>query len=367
MATAGPTRRSSWPGRIRAASRRAISPKAPPARSSRRGSPWPIPARRRRACCCATRPIPARRRRRCWSCPPRARRFVNVGNVPSLESASFSTVIEADAPIVADRSMFWSSAILRLARRDQRRQPVDDLVPRRRRDARRLRPVLPAAEPEPDDGGERRSPLPAADRRAARAHLHRAAVAAAHRLRRPGARPRGRRRLGRRSPASTPCRSSSSARCTTRGRARRSPPATPAPRSPRRRRSGSSPKAPPAPSSICSCCSPTRRRRRPTSASPTCARTARRSSGRARSPPNSRDHHLRRAGGPGAGRHRRCPPSSNRSTRVGIVAERAMWWPAVGRLAGGAQLAGRDGRRVALGLRATARSARRRSTRRPTS
>ena len=42
--------------------------------------------------------------------PPMARRFVYVGNVPSLASASFSTVIEADSPIVADRTMLWTSA-----------------------------------------------------------------------------------------------------------------------------------------------------------------------------------------------------------------------------------------------------------------
>lgn len=41
--------------------------------------------------------------------PPLARRFLYVGNVPSLESASFSTVIEADAPIVADRTMLWTA------------------------------------------------------------------------------------------------------------------------------------------------------------------------------------------------------------------------------------------------------------------
>ena len=66
-----------------------------------------------------------------------ARRFVNVGNVPSLESTSFSTVIEADAPIVVDRTMFWDAGLLRVARRDERRQPVDarGSSPRARRTA----------------------------------------------------------------------------------------------------------------------------------------------------------------------------------------------------------------------------------------
>ncbi len=41
--------------------------------------------------------------------PPMARRFVYVGGVPSLEAASFSTVIEADETIVADRTMLWTS------------------------------------------------------------------------------------------------------------------------------------------------------------------------------------------------------------------------------------------------------------------
>lgn len=41
--------------------------------------------------------------------PGRARRFVNVGTVPSLASASFSTVVESDQEVIVDRSMFWST------------------------------------------------------------------------------------------------------------------------------------------------------------------------------------------------------------------------------------------------------------------
>jgi YVTN family beta-propeller protein len=39
----------------------------------------------------------------------RTRSFVNVSTVPSLASASFSTVVESDSPVVVDRSMFWST------------------------------------------------------------------------------------------------------------------------------------------------------------------------------------------------------------------------------------------------------------------
>jgi hypothetical protein len=37
-----------------------------------------------------------------------ARRFVNVGDVASLASAAFSTVIESDRAVIVDRSMFWA-------------------------------------------------------------------------------------------------------------------------------------------------------------------------------------------------------------------------------------------------------------------
>jgi YVTN family beta-propeller protein len=45
------------------------------------------------------------------SVPGRARRFVNVGDVPSLGNASFSTIVEADEPVIVDRSMFWGTVI----------------------------------------------------------------------------------------------------------------------------------------------------------------------------------------------------------------------------------------------------------------
>ena len=41
--------------------------------------------------------------------PGRARRFVNLGSVASLASANVSTIVESDAPVVVDRTMFWSS------------------------------------------------------------------------------------------------------------------------------------------------------------------------------------------------------------------------------------------------------------------
>ena len=79
--------------------------------------------------------------------PPMARRFVNVGSVPSLGAA---VVLDGHRGGRADRRRPDDAVdvgLLRLARRDERGQPVAVLVPGRRRDARRLRPVLPAAEP----------------------------------------------------------------------------------------------------------------------------------------------------------------------------------------------------------------------------
>jgi hypothetical protein len=43
--------------------------------------------------------------------PVLTRQFVNVSQVPSLASASFSTVIESDVPVIVDRSMFWTTEL----------------------------------------------------------------------------------------------------------------------------------------------------------------------------------------------------------------------------------------------------------------
>ena len=43
--------------------------------------------------------------------PVLTRQFVIVGQVPSLTSASFSTVVESDVPVIVDRSMFWGEGL----------------------------------------------------------------------------------------------------------------------------------------------------------------------------------------------------------------------------------------------------------------
>ena len=39
--------------------------------------------------------------------PPQSRRLIDASTVPGLASASFSTVVEADADVIVDRTMFW--------------------------------------------------------------------------------------------------------------------------------------------------------------------------------------------------------------------------------------------------------------------
>ena len=88
-----------------------------------------------------------------------------------MARTAFSTVIEADQPIVADRQMWWT----RLTAYGTHAEtgvvaPARDLVSRRRRDPFRLRPLLPGPESEPGTG-RRARPLSAARRGAAREDL----------------------------------------------------------------------------------------------------------------------------------------------------------------------------------------------------
>ena len=148
-------------------------------------------------------------------------------------------------------------------RRVVSRRPRAQLVLRRRRDPRPLRPVLPGAEPE-RPGRRGRRPLPARSGRRRRAR-----DPPLHGRRAPA--PDDQRRLHSRasrpptSPASstarTERRSSSSGRCTGAAAASCGRPASTAPASPRSAPAGSWPKAPPGRSSTRSCRSPTRRRR----------------------------------------------------------------------------------------------------------
>ena len=81
--------------------------------------------------------------------PPMASRSVRAGALPDMASREFSTVVESDVPVVVDRLMTWdrSAGTARTPRPPSRRQLLD-VVPGRGRHALRVRPVLPAAEPE---------------------------------------------------------------------------------------------------------------------------------------------------------------------------------------------------------------------------
>ena len=120
--------------------------------------------------------------------------------------------IESDALLVVDRTMTLGRDRLRRARGNRGRGAVDDVVPRRRVDVRRLLAVLSAAESERGAATGDRA-LPAAGAAAAgRADLHAAAATRARRFRSTPRRPSSRAPTSR---ASSPrrCRSSSSARC----------------------------------------------------------------------------------------------------------------------------------------------------------
>ena len=84
--------------------------------------------------------------------PSRSRRASRAASTAEGRFASsFSTVIESDQPLVADRVMTWGGGYGSHSE-TATAAPSTDLVPRRGRDARRLPAVLPAAEPGRDAG-----------------------------------------------------------------------------------------------------------------------------------------------------------------------------------------------------------------------
>ena len=116
-----------------------------------------------------------------WSCrstrtiAPHSRATIDVDERRRTWAAPRSRrSIEADVQVVADRTMTWDADRLRQPRRARHADAHrDDLVPRRRRDARLLRPVLPDSEPGHDAGGGG-GHVPAAGAAGAdRAHVHR--------------------------------------------------------------------------------------------------------------------------------------------------------------------------------------------------
>ena len=79
---------------------------------------------------------------------PHSRATIEVEQVAGMSSTSFSTLIEADVQVVADRTMSWDdSGYGGHAERGTLDARGVDLVSRRRRDARQLRSLLPDSEP----------------------------------------------------------------------------------------------------------------------------------------------------------------------------------------------------------------------------
>ncbi len=95
------------------------------------------------------------------------RATIDVDTVAGMESEAFSTLIEADVQVVADRTMTWDSHRLRQPRRTRHPDAHgDDLVSGGGRDARLLRSVLPDSE-SGQQSVEHRDHLPAAGSAAA--------------------------------------------------------------------------------------------------------------------------------------------------------------------------------------------------------
>ena len=124
------------------------------------------------------------------SVPSRTHVLLDPKTIDGLATAEFSTRIESDQLLVVDRTMFWGPSV-RGPHGDGRDLAIDGLVPGRGRDAQRVQPVLPAAEPERDDGAGARA-VPAAERRAAREDVRAAAQLADQHLGQPRGLPRPR-------------------------------------------------------------------------------------------------------------------------------------------------------------------------------
>ena len=191
--------------------------------------------------------------------PPFSRTTIDVETLAGLEAAEFSTLVEADVQVVADRTMTWDSTgygshaergiLTRTATKWYFAEGATFgpfnlfyLVQNPNAQAAQVtvtyllgagaplvkQYTIPAAEPLQHLGGQRRR--------------HRSGAGARWPV--PNCRPS--------SSPPTACRSSPSARCTSTSQAVRSGRATRAPASPRRRRSGSSPKGRRATTSTCS-------------------------------------------------------------------------------------------------------------------
>ena len=72
---------------------------------------------------------------------------VDPGAVSGVDGNSFSTVVESDVAVVVDRTVSWDAVGYGSHAETALAEPVDDVVPRRGRHARHLRPVLPDPEP----------------------------------------------------------------------------------------------------------------------------------------------------------------------------------------------------------------------------
>ena len=98
---------------------------------------------------------------------------IDVDGVASMASAAFSSLIEADVQVVADRTMTWGTdGYGSHAERGVLTRTGDDVVPRRGRHARHLRSLLPDPEPGPAAAQVEITYLRPSPRRADRPALH---------------------------------------------------------------------------------------------------------------------------------------------------------------------------------------------------
>ena len=155
--------------------------------------------------------------------PARRHATVLASTVAGLAAADFSTIIETDRVdrVGADDGVDAGRAVWQ-SHRDGDEGAVDRLVPGRRRDARRLQPVLPARESDRCRRGRADSLSAAGAERADRQDLHAWGRTPARPFRSMTSRASARPTCPRTSIRRTACRSSSSARCISRPAASRS-------------------------------------------------------------------------------------------------------------------------------------------------
>ena len=151
--TAGPTCRNSRrsPARIRAASSAATWRKARSTRSSRPRSTSSTPTRRPRKTLVRIQPEGQTERTIVISVPSLTRVTLSTQTLGALTTAPFSTLIEADRPLVVDRTMSWDGSGYGSHAETAVEAPSTTWYLAEGSTVRPVLAVLPAAEPERGD------------------------------------------------------------------------------------------------------------------------------------------------------------------------------------------------------------------------